>query len=86
MWTAPQTNLSCSHEGREYAAGERWQSNVCTSCQCKNGLTFCQSTECPPVAHCGKTTHDPDQCCPRCLGESGEDHTRPRPVLPALSR
>ena len=66
-----QTNLSCTHEGREYSAGEKWQSNLCTSCECKDGLTFCQSTECPPVAHCAKTTHDSDQCCPRCVGECG---------------
>ncbi|KAF0288368.1 Cysteine-rich motor neuron 1 protein [Amphibalanus amphitrite] len=76
--TVSQANLSCTHEGREYGAGERWQSNLCTSCQCKNGLTFCQSAECPPVAHCAKTTHDPDQCCPRCvdgcLSPSGEHH------------
>ncbi|XP_037071866.1 cysteine-rich motor neuron 1 protein-like isoform X2 [Pollicipes pollicipes] len=76
--TAPQTNLSCSHDGREYGPGERWQPARCKSCQCKDGLAFCHPFECPAPADCDKVTQDVRQCCPQCIdgcvSQSGVRH------------
>ncbi|XP_037077100.1 cysteine-rich motor neuron 1 protein-like [Pollicipes pollicipes] len=70
---------TCTDGGRTYSAGDTWKAGKCKTCHCKDALIFCNKTECPPLTGCSQITHDPDQCCPRCVegcrSPSGKYHS-----------
>lgn len=64
-----KVNALCTHHGVQFSAGEQWQEDNCTICQCKDGEVSCQSTVCP-VLHCTVRVKQPTECCPVCLSKS----------------
>uniref|UniRef100_A0A8D2Q8D9 Kielin cysteine rich BMP regulator n=1 Tax=Varanus komodoensis TaxID=61221 RepID=A0A8D2Q8D9_VARKO len=60
---------NCSHQGRVFPSGKRWQVDACTACACVSGEVRCQSERCPPTACTADETPTlvPGLCCPRCV-------------------
>ncbi|XP_076799666.1 uncharacterized protein LOC143444348 isoform X2 [Clavelina lepadiformis] len=60
--------VSCSAENQQHADGDTWTlpNDVCTSCQCQNGVITCSKTRCLPA--CQLMDHVPGECCPVCRG------------------
>uniref|UniRef100_A0A8D2LTF9 Kielin cysteine rich BMP regulator n=1 Tax=Varanus komodoensis TaxID=61221 RepID=A0A8D2LTF9_VARKO len=46
----PDASGNCSHQGRVFPSGKRWQVDACTACACVSGEVRCQSERCPPTA------------------------------------
>ncbi|XP_013358713.1 PREDICTED: kielin/chordin-like protein [Chinchilla lanigera] len=67
--TCQASTLSCEHQGRQVASGERWGVDACTNCSCVAGTVHCHSQRCPPLS-CSLNEApalSPGSCCPRCL-------------------
>ncbi|KAK6181353.1 hypothetical protein SNE40_009225 [Patella caerulea] len=68
------TGLTCYYEGEDYKDGQSWQLDKCTTCTCKDGLTFCKTKTCNETL-CGWMVIPDGECCPVCRGcvsESGQ--------------
>lgn len=63
--TAP---TKCIHNNKQYMNREKWKSDKCTTCECRDGITFCQKKECKAVANCKAVVVISDECCPTCQG------------------
>ncbi|ESO86142.1 hypothetical protein LOTGIDRAFT_71199, partial [Lottia gigantea] len=62
------TGLTCSYNGVEYSDGQSWQLDKCTTCTCKDSLTFCKTKTCNPTL-CGWMVIPDGECCPVCRGK-----------------
>ena len=58
----------CIHNNKQYMNGEKWKFDKCTTCECRDGLTFCQKKECKPISNCKAIAVISDECCPTCQG------------------
>ncbi|XP_043226400.1 cysteine-rich motor neuron 1 protein-like isoform X3 [Amphibalanus amphitrite] len=61
-----EENSTCVHQGKRYEEGATWQMDQCTTCHCKDAVSFCDQLQCPELGPCPQVT-DPGQCCPRCI-------------------
>lgn len=53
-----------------YQHGQQWQPDPCTTCDCDDGVTHCQTKQCNNALWCphGFTLQfDDTECCPRCV-------------------
>uniref|UniRef100_T1JCP8 VWFC domain-containing protein n=1 Tax=Strigamia maritima TaxID=126957 RepID=T1JCP8_STRMM len=63
-----ETELRCNFEGQEFPNGHTWKKNKCQKCDCKDGVTLCESAECKPLPDCGRIEIPEGECCPACIG------------------
>ncbi|KAH3751568.1 BMP-binding endothelial regulator protein-like [Dreissena polymorpha] len=60
----------CLHEVTVYAHGQQWEPDTCTTCDCDDGVTHCQTQHCNNALWCphGYTLQfDDSECCPKCV-------------------
>ena len=62
------SSVTCIHNATSYADGDAWTSDECDSCICRDGLSFCEPVDCPPLTDCGWVAHVEGLCCPVCKG------------------
>lgn len=58
----------CMHNNQRFNDGEKWHPDKCTTCICKEGLTFCHVHQCSPIAGCNHFVIPEGECCPVCAG------------------
>lgn len=68
-----KTGLVCSHDSVVRKDGDSWQLDPCTTCTCKNGLTFCRAASCEETVHCSWMGVPEGECCPVCRGCIADD-------------
>ena len=64
-----ETGLTCNHNAVVRQDGESWQVDACTTCACKDGLTFCKAASCKEPVHCSWMGVPKGECCPVCKGD-----------------
>lgn len=69
IWTYLEGEQTCLYEGEEYVEGSVWKVDKCTTCSCKNNITFCNSVECNITSYCGRMEVPEGECCPVCTGK-----------------
>ncbi|XP_060564132.1 BMP-binding endothelial regulator protein-like [Ruditapes philippinarum] len=60
----------CLYNGIFYMHEQQWKPDTCTTCDCDNGVTHCQTQHCNNALWCpqGFTLQfDDTECCPRCV-------------------
>ena len=58
--------------------GQQWQPDPCTTCDCDNGVTHCQTQQCNNALWCPKgftLQFDDSECCPRCVESMNTNFT-----------
>ncbi|XP_023238974.1 uncharacterized protein LOC111637659 [Centruroides sculpturatus] len=65
----PAKSLSCNYGNSVFLNEEKWQPDVCTTCECKMGKVTCRTERCLPLNCPSDQTPsvDPGQCCPHCI-------------------
>ncbi|XP_029656725.1 BMP-binding endothelial regulator protein-like [Octopus sinensis] len=74
----------CRYNGQIQMHGDKWQRDVCTACECRDGHVHCTMEECNNTLKCPKGYKlqlTPDTCCPVCVEEAictvfGDPHYR----------
>jgi hypothetical protein len=60
----------CNYHGLQLVDGETIRVDKCTTCHCKNGLSFCQEETCEDISLCRWMEFPKGQCCAVCSGMS----------------
>ncbi|CAG2172564.1 unnamed protein product [Oppiella nova] len=66
----------CIHNNKQFLNGDKWMSDKCTTCECRDGLSFCYKKQCKQLVQkdCNVMTGIEDECCPICQGfQRGSD-------------
>ncbi|CAG2099993.1 unnamed protein product [Medioppia subpectinata] len=61
----------CIHNNQQFMNGDKWKADKCTTCECRDGLSFCHKKECNQTMetkNCNVMAMIEDECCPICQG------------------
>uniref|UniRef100_A0A8D2LSU2 Kielin cysteine rich BMP regulator n=1 Tax=Varanus komodoensis TaxID=61221 RepID=A0A8D2LSU2_VARKO len=81
----PDASGNCSHQGRVFPSGKRWQVDACTACACVSGEVRCQSERCPPTSGWDCCPHGQRVWRPGASGTPGREGSSARASHPVAA-